>query len=353
MSASIGRVHGRRRHAGCQQQAAPTRRCIVGAIVTLTLAILALPLASDAQRPQTIPRIAYLALRPGPCTDSPPCEGVVQGLRELGYVEGQNIIIEYRWSEGNVERLRENAAELVQRGVHVIVTRGPVATRAAKEMTSTIPIVMAGDIDPIRDRFVASLGQPGGNITGVTTLSRELSGKRLELLKDTVPGIVRVAVFWNPTEVSGAQQLRDTEDAARVLGLQVHALEVRGLDDFVGAFAAARTGRAEGLIILAGPGLTEHRARLVDLAAQSHLPTMYWRREFVAAGGLVSYAASSRDMARRAASDVDRILKGAMPADLPVEQPMQFELVINLKTAQALGITMPPHLLVLADEVIK
>jgi putative tryptophan/tyrosine transport system substrate-binding protein len=325
----------------------------VGLIVTLILSLLAAPLASEAQRPQTIPRIAYLALRPGPCIDSPPCEGFVHGLREFGYVEGTNILLEYKSSAGHLEQLRAQAAELVRLGVHVIVTQGPLATRAARDMTGTVPIVMAGDFDPIGDGFVASLGQPGGNITGVTTLSRDLSGKRLELLKDTVPGMVRVAVVWNPTEVSGARQLRDTEDAARVLGLQVHALEVRGLDDFAGAFAAARTGRAEGLIILAGPGVAEHRVRLVELAAQSHLPTMYWRREFVAAGGLMSYAASQRAMARRAAAYVDRILKGAKPADLPVEQPTQFELVINLKTAQALGLTIPPTFLFLADEVIR
>jgi putative ABC transport system substrate-binding protein len=346
MHASIGRVHGHRRHAGSQRQEAPTGLGIVGAIVTLTLALLAVPLASEAQPPQTIPRIAYLALRPGPCSGNPTCEGFVHGLRELGYVEGQNISIEYRWSTGNVDRLRKNAAELVRLGVDVIVTGGPVATRAAKEMTRTLPIVMAGDFDPIGDGFVASLGQPGGNITGVTTLSREL-------LKDTVLGMARVAVVWNPTEVSGTRQLRDTEDAARRLGLQVHALEVRGLDDFSGAFAAARTGHAEGLLVLAGPGLAEHRAQLVALAAQSHLSAMYWRRAFVEAGGLMSYAASQRAMARRAASYVDRILKGAKPADLPVEQPTQFELVINLKTAKALGMTMPPSLLLLADEVIQ
>jgi putative ABC transport system substrate-binding protein len=221
-------------------------------------------------------------------------------------------------------------------------------------MTHTIPIVMAGDYDPVGDGFVASLGQPGGNITGVTTLTRELSGKRLELLKDTVPGMARVAVLWDPTEVSAARQLRDTEDAARGLGLQVQALEVRGLDDFEGAFAAARQGRADGLTVLAGPGTGgDHRARLVDLAAQSRLPTIYRAREFAEAGGLMSYAASDREMVRRAAYYVDRILKGAKPADLPVEQPTKFELVLNLKTAQALGLTIPPHLLLLADDVLK
>ena len=200
---------------------------------------------------------------------------------------------------------------------------------------------------------MASLGQPGGNITGVTTQSRELTGKQLELLKDTVPGLARVAVLYNPMEVSAARQLRDTEDAARVLGLQMQALEVRGLDDFEGAFAAALKGRADGLIVLAGPVTSEYRARLVDLAAQSRLPTIYWERAFTEAGGLMSYAASDHDISRRAASCVDRILKGAKPADLPVEQPTKFALVFNLKTAKALGITVPASILFQADEVIE
>ena len=277
----------------------------------------------------------------------------MQGLRELGYVEGANIIIEYGSGAGHIDQLRARATELVRLGVNVIVTQGLLATRAARDVTRTIPIVMAGDFDPIGDGFVTSLGRPGGNITGVTVLSRDLSGKRLELLKGTVPGMAHVAVFWNPMEVSGARQLRDTEDAARALGLKLQALEVRGLDNFAGAFAEARTGGAEGLIVLAGPGLAEHRAQLVELAAQNQLPAMYWRREFVTAGGLMSYAASQRAMARRAASYVDRILKGAKPAELPVEQPTMFELIINLKTAKELGITMPPSLLLLADEVIQ
>jgi putative ABC transport system substrate-binding protein len=231
MRASLGRVHGHRRHAGSPRQEAPTGRCIVGAIVTLALALLAVPLASEAQQPQTIPRIAYLALRPGPCTGNPTCEGFVHGLREFGYVEGTSILLEYRSSAGHIEQLRAQAAELLQLGVQVIITQGPLAMRAARDMTRAIPIVMAGDLDPIGDGFMASLGHPGGNITGVTTLSRELTGKQLELLKDTVPGMARVTVFWNPTEVSAPRQLRDTEDAARVLGLQVHPLEVRGHDD--------------------------------------------------------------------------------------------------------------------------
>ncbi len=321
-------------------------------LATLVLGLLAALLAAEAYVPRTLHRIAFLTLAHGLQADR--SEAFVQGLRELGYVEDKNIIIKYWGSAGNVDRLRENAAELVRLGVHVIVTGEPLATRAAKEMTRTIPIVMAGDFDPVGDGFVASLGQPGGNITGVTTLTRELSGKRLELLKDTVPGMARVAVLWDPTEVSAARQLRDTEEAARVLDLQVQALEVRGPDDFEGAFATARTGRADGLTVLAGPGIgVDHHARLIDLAAQNRLPTIYRARVFAEAGGLISYAASNRDMARRAAYYVDRILKGAKPADLPVEQPMKFELVINLKTAQALGLTIPPHLLLLADDVLK
>jgi putative ABC transport system substrate-binding protein len=321
----------------------------------LILSVLAVPRTADAQPPGTVPRIAYLALAPGPsdAVSSERSKALAHGLRELGYVEGKNLIMEYWWSAGNVERLRENAAELVRLGVQVIVTQGAVATRAAKDMTRMIPIVMAGDTDPVGDGFVASLGRPGGNITGVTTLHRDLSGKRLELLKDTVPGMARVAVLYNPMEVSAVRQVRDTEEAARVLGLQVHALEVRGLDDFAGAFAAARQGRADGVTVLAGPGIAEHPARLVDLAVQSRLPTIFLQRVFVEAGGLMSYAASNRAMAQRAAYYVDRILKGAKPADLPVEQPTKFELVLNLKTAKALGITFPPTLLIQADEVLQ
>jgi putative tryptophan/tyrosine transport system substrate-binding protein len=321
-------------------------------LTTLVLGLVVALCAADAQQPRPLPRIAFLALAPGPSAGVR-SEALAHGLRELGYVEGQNLILEYWWSAGNVERLRANAAELVRRGVHIIVTGGSVATRAAKEMTHTIPIVMAGDSDPVGDGFVASLGQPGGNITGVTTLARELNGKRLEMLKATVPGMARVAVLWNPVEVRAVQQLRETEDAAHRLGLHVHAIEVRELDDLAGAFAVARAGQADGLTVLAGPGIAEHPARLVDLAAQNRLPAIYLNRVFVDAGGLMSYAASNRDLGQRAASYVDRILKGAKPADLPVEQPAKFELVINLKTAQTLGVTIPPPLLLLADEVMR
>ena len=270
MSPHLGRVHSHRRLAGGQRQEATTWRNPIACLITLTLALLLVPFVSEAQRPQTLPRIAYLSISPGPCTAGR--EGFVQGLHELGYVEGTNLLLEYRWSAGNVERLREQAAELVRLGLSVIVTGGPLATRAAKDMTPTIPIVMALDFDPVADGFVASLRQPGGNITGVSTLTRELSGKRLELLKDLVPGLARVAVVWNPVEVSAVRQLRDTEDAARVLGLQVHALEVRGRDDFAGAFAAARQEQADGLTVLADPVTFDYRAQFVDLAVQSRLP---------------------------------------------------------------------------------
>jgi ABC-type uncharacterized transport system substrate-binding protein len=328
---------------------------ILGFLVILALGLFLVPLAAEAQRPQAIPRIAYLSISPGPCTTrgAKDCEGFVQALHALGYVEGTNLFLEYRWSAGNTEQLRAQAAELVRLGVSIIVTGGPLATQAAKDMTPTIPIVMARDFDPVADGFVASLGRPGGNITGVSMLTRDLSEKRLELLRNMVPGMARIAIIWNPAEVSAARQLRDTEEAARVLGLQVQALEVRGRDDFEGAFAAARQGRADGLTVLADPVTSDYRAQLIDLATQSRLPTMYWERAFVDAGGLMSYAASDPDIYRRAATYVDKILKGAKPADLPVEQPTKFELVINLKTAQALGITIPPTLLFQADAVIR
>jgi putative ABC transport system substrate-binding protein len=327
------------------------RRHSLGLVILLALGLLCVLLAASPRTGKG-PRIGYLGSASS-ATAPDLVAAFRQGLHDLGYVEGQNITIEYRWADGQVERLPALAAELVRLPVDVIVTAGPLGTRAAKDTTRTIPIVMARDFDPVADGFVASLGRPGGNITGVTALARELSGKRLELLKDMVPGLARVAVLWNPLEVSAARQLRDTEEAARVLGLQVHALEVRGPDDFEGAFAAALQGGAGGLTVLADPVTYIHRARLVDLAAQSRLPTIYWERVFAEAGGLMSYAARDRDLYRRAAYYVDRLLKGGKPADLPVEQPTKFELVINLKTAKALGLTIPPVLRFRADEVLE
>ena len=350
MSAHSGSVHAHRQHAGGHCEETTRWHSTVRCMITLTLAILLAPLASSAQPPRKVPRIAYLSLEHGRV---PYSEAFQQGLRELGYVEGQTIAIEYRWAQGRLDRLQDLAAELVRLPVAVIVTGGPTATRVAKDATSTIPIVMAFDADPVGVGFIASLARPGGNITGLSHLTRELSAKRLALLKEAVPQVSRVAVLWNPAEIGAELALRETEEAARALALQVHALAVRGPDDFEGAFQAATRERAEALTVLSDPVTFIHRTRLVELAAQHRLPAVYWERSFVEAGGLMSYAANNRDMNRRAAYFVDKILKGAKPAELPVEQPMQFELVLNLKTAKALGITMPPSLLLLADEVIK
>jgi len=255
-------------------------------------------------------------------------ETLRQGLRELGYVEGQNVVIEWRYAEEKVDRLAALAAELVQRQVDVLVAMGgtPVAL-AAKRATTRIPIVMTNVGDPVETGLVANLARAGGNITGLTTLSPELSGKRLELLKEVVPGLSRVAVLWNPANPSAALQRRETEAAARALGLRVQVLEARGPDDFEGAFKAARGAGA--VLPLGDPAFTRQRTRLTDLADRSRLPAMYVFREFVESGGLMSYGVNLRNNYRRAAYFVDRILKGAKPADLPVEQPTQFELVIN------------------------
>jgi len=325
----------------------------IGLIVTLALGLLVAPLTATAQPPRQVPLIAFLSLQPREAIADDVFEPFRQALRELGYVEGQTIALEFRWAQGRLERFQELAAELVRLQVAVIVTLGPGGTRVAKNATSTIPIIMANDSDPVGDGFVASLGRPGGNITGLSGMIRELNAKRLELLKETVPGMTRVAVLWNPTEVGVELALRETEEAARTLALQVQALAVRGPDDFEGAFQAATREHAEALTVLRDPVSYTHRTRLVELAAQHQLPAVYWQRDFVEAGGLMSYAPRIRDQLRRVAYFVDKILKGAKPADMPVEQPMQFELVINLKTAQALGITMPPSLLLLADEVIQ
>jgi putative ABC transport system substrate-binding protein len=321
-------------------------------LLLLALGLLVAPLIAIAQPPRQVPRIAFLSQTSREAIADGYFEPFRQGLRELGYVEGQTIALEFHWAEGRLEQLQELAAELVRRQVAVIVTLGPTGTRAAKNATSTIPIIMAHDYDPVGDGFVASLGRPGGNITGLSGINRELSAKRLELLKETMPGLTRVAVLWDP-ETGDELALRATEETARTLALQVHALVVRGLDDFEGAFRAATREHAEALIVLRTVVTWNHRTRLVELAAQHRLPAMYWQRYFVEAGGLMSYAESDRPRLRRVAYFVDKVLKGAKPADLPVEQPMQFELVINLKTAQALGIIMPASLLVLADEVIR
>jgi putative ABC transport system substrate-binding protein len=282
-------------------------------------------------------------------------EAFRQGLRELGYVEGKTIVIEWRSAEGQLERLPSLAAELVRLRVDVIVTAGPLPTRPAKAATVTIPIVITNDNDPVANGFVASLARPGGNITGLSTLSPEIYGKQLELLKEIVPRLSRVAVLGDSAEPGHAQALRETERAARTLRVQLQYLDVHGPSDIETAFRAARAGRADAVLTLTSAVLRSHRKQVVDLAATSQLPVMYFSTSpgFAAGGGLMSYGASLTDMDRRAATFVDKILKGAKPADLPVEQPTRFEFIINLKTAKALGLTIPPSVLARADEVIE
>jgi putative ABC transport system substrate-binding protein len=319
-------------------------------IVLLTLSIFVTPLAAEAQPPGKVFRIGRLTLA-SPSTDDP--DGFRQGLRELGYVEGQNLVIESRPAEGSVDRLGALATDLVRHQMDVIVAAGSPAIHAAQQATSTIPIVMTTDTDAVEQGFVISLARPGGNITGLAGLGVELSGKGLELLKEVVPTAVRIAALWNPTNASLAPFLRETQVAAQALGVELQVLEVRTPNEFEGAFAAATSGRAEALIVMRDAFLLDHRARIVDLAQRHQLPGMYPRRSYVDVGGLMSYAANIPDQQRRAATYVDKILKGAKPADLPVEQPTKFEFVINLKAAKALGLTIPPTVLFQADEVIR
>src|ERR1041384_6213328 len=307
---------------------------------------------ADAQQPTRIPRIGYLSGN-SPSSESARTAAFRQGLRELGYIEGKNIIIEQRWGEGKMDRLPALVAELMRLNVQVIVTAGPGGTRTANEATSSVPIVMTQDPDPVGNGFVTSLARPGGNITGLATLSPELSGKRLELLKEIVPKLSRVAVLGTSTTPANAQSLRETELAAGPLAVKVQYLDVRGPKDSETAFRTASKERADAVLLLGGPVLASHRAQFADLAVKNRLPTMYWRSDIVEAGGLMSYAVNFSDLDRRAAYYVDKILKGSKPGDLPVEQPKKFELVINLKTAKQIGLTIPPNVLARADKVIK
>jgi putative tryptophan/tyrosine transport system substrate-binding protein len=319
--------------------------------ILFLVVLLAVAVIAQAQQPTKIPRIGYLTNAFLSALEAR-TEAFRQGLRELGYVEGKNIVIEYRSAEGKPDRLPALAAELVRLKVDVIVTTGASVTRAAKEATVTIPIVMTNDNDPVGNRFVASLARPGGNITGLVTLSPELSGKRLELLKETVPRLSRVAVFGSSTTPGNAQVLKETELAAGALGVKLQYL-VLGPKDIETAFRAASKKRAEAVLLLGSPVLNSQRTKLAELAVKSRLPAIYNFLEFVEAGGLMTYGVSRNDLARRAATYVDKILKGAKPADLPVEQPTKLEFVINLKAAKQIGLTIPPNVLVRADRVIK
>jgi putative tryptophan/tyrosine transport system substrate-binding protein len=328
-----------------------TRREFIG---TLAGGLVVAPRASEAQQAAKIARIGYLAPN---LTASPHLhEAFRQGLRDLGYVEGQNIVIEYRSAEGKAERLPALAAELVALKVDVIVVPGTVGVLAAKQATKTIPIVFAVAADPVGSGLVTSLARPGGNVTGLSILTPELVGKCLELLTQAVPGVSRVAVLWQPGghgERTDKDTLEGADVAARALGVRLQFVEAKGPADIDRAFSDMTRARAGALTVLGGGMFFGVRRRLVDLAAKNRLPAVYPWRDFVDAGGLMSYGANLADLYRRAATYVDKILKGAKPADLPVEQPTKFELVINLKTAKALGLTIPPSVLGRADEIIQ
>jgi len=280
-------------------------------------------------------------------------EAFRQGLNELGYVEGRHIVIEYRYAEGRSERLPALAAELVRLNVDLILTTGDTQVRAAKQASQTTPIVVALTGDLVGPGYVASLARPGGNITGLTTLQSELSAKRLELLKTAFPKVARIAILWNSSNAVNVAGFKESEVAARALRIQLVPLDVRRADDFESAFLAALRARADALVAVGDALLLTHRARIVDFAAKNRLPAMYTNEDYMDAGGLMSYGPNFADMFRRAATYVDKILKGAKPGDLPIEQPTKFELVINLKTAKALGLTIPPSILSGADQVIE
>ena len=310
--------------------------------------VLAVPLAAQAQKPTKVYRIGFL--RAG----SPPTiwiEAFQQGLRERGYVNGQNVVIEFRFTDGSHDRLPQLAEELVRSKVDVILASSSPSAVAAKNATRSLPIVFVNVYDPVGLGLVPSLGHPGGNITGLSYSSADLGGKRLELLRELVPKMRRVAVLAHPATPSSPKQLKEAEVAARALGIQVQEVPVRSPNDFESAVKAVRG--ADALLPLEVAFFTTHRARLVGLAATSRLPAIYGVKELAEAGGLMSYGVHFADLYRRAATYIDKILKGATPADLPVEQPTKFELVINLKTAKALGLTIPPLLLARADEVIQ
>jgi putative ABC transport system substrate-binding protein len=323
--------------------------------ILVAVVLLAVAVIGEAQQPKKVPRIGYLSPSDA-ATESTRSEPIRRALRELGYIEGQNIAIEYRYAEGKVDRFPELLAELVRLKVDIIVASG--GTRlvlAARNSTKTIPIVMAGaGVDPVEAGFVESLARPGGNVTGITTLSRELGGKRLELLKEAVPKLARVAVLYDAASPGIVLDVKEVLPvAARALGLTVQPWEVRDASGFERIFAALNKQRPDGLSVAPGRLTVANQRRIADFALKSRLPSMYSSREGVDVGGLMSYGADIVDSYRRIAYFVDRILKGAKPADLPVEQPTKFELVINLKTAKQIGLTIPPNVLARADRVIK
>ena len=323
-------------------------------VLTLCAMLLALCSSAEAQQPAKVPRIGYL-IGQSRSIASVRIDPFRQGLRELGYVEGKNIVIEWRSSEEKLDPLPALAAELVRLKVDIIVTGGSIPVRAVTNATNTIPIIMWGaGTDPVEEGLVRSLARPGGNVTGVTTLSTELGGKRLELLKEAVPKLARVAALYEPANPASVREVKELLPvAARALRLTIQPWEVRDANGFEKVFTALNKDRPDGLYVTSGPLVRAHQKRIVDLTLKSRLPSMYYDREFVDAGGLMSYGGDLADSYRRVAYFVDRILKGAKPADLPVEQPTKFELVINLKTAKQIGLTIPPELLARANRLIK
>jgi putative ABC transport system substrate-binding protein len=327
-----------------------TVRALIG-LTGLGLGLLLAPPAGEAQQPSRTPRIGVISTGTL-ATATPNVEAFREGLRELGLVDGRTVVIEYRWAEGRAERFPALAVELVDLKVDLILASSTPVALAAKNATTTIPIVFATAADPVGS-LVASLARPGGNVTGLSLLAPEITARQLQLLKEGVPRASRVAVLSNPANSYTPRMVTETEAAARSLGLRVHVLGARGAEELEGAFAAITKERPDAFFTLADPVLFAHRARIAEFANRNRLPAMYPHREYAEAGGLMAYGADLRDNFRRAATFVDKILKGAKPADLPVEQPTKFELVINLKTAKALGLTIPPAVLARADEVIR
>ena len=321
-------------------------------VVIACALVLALCDAASAQQTRKVPRVGLLTgiSAAGMSTRE---EAFRQGMRQLGYVDGKGVIIESRYADGRTDRLDRLALELTRRPADVIVTGGSQATRATKKATASIPVVMANDNDPVGDGFVAGLARPGGNITGLTNVVPEISGKQLEILKEIVPRLSRVAVIGDATVPNTAQLIVDTKRAARTIGVQIVHLEVRAIEDAEAVFRDATKARADAALVLPGAVLGAERKHVASLAIKSRLPTIYPRAEYVVDGGLMTYSANNLELFHRAATYVDRILKGAKPADLPIEQPTKFELVINLKTAKQIGVTVPPNVLARADKVIR
>jgi len=327
------------------------KKADVRSILVATLALV-LGVVAEAQQPTKIPSIGYLTGN-SRSSNAARYESFRHGLRELSYVEGKNIVIEWRSAEGKRDRLPALVAELVRLKVAVIVTTGGLPTRAAKAATSTIPIVMTNDPDPVANGFVASLARPGGNITGLSTFAPELGGKRLEILREVVPKLSRVTVLGTSTNPGYAQVISEIELAAKAFGVKLQYLDVLDSKDVETAFRAASKGRADGVFTLNSPILASHRMQIVEFAVKNRLPAIYHSSEYVEAGGLMFYGVNLLDLNRRAATYVDRILKGAKPADLPVEQPKKFEFIVNLKAAKQIGLTIPPNVLARADKVIR